>query len=277
MEQEPTDHSDMELDNGISPNASIADKNLFQKIKSRIIRKVSEQGHNYNPEIGEFRASSMGYCSRKILLNKNVESYLNSDMLQLIDLHILDEDELPEPGSHMAGQVLHEYIQDALKDELEGIEEEVSIEFNGLRLVGHYDMLIKDEKGELVVIDIKSTAAKRDFLPVQAHLHQLMAYQGMMGGIRGALFYIHRNNWQMTYFSQDYDKNRFSQLLTKLSDLALHEKNRTLPPIDDEIFEIECKTDWYECQYFKFCFPDYVEPEPEKSNDLEESGKITSQ
>ncbi|OLS16946.1 MAG: hypothetical protein HeimC2_45240 [Candidatus Heimdallarchaeota archaeon LC_2] len=165
-----------------------------------------------------------------------------------------------ETGAHISGQAIHEIVQTALEKDVVGMEEEVSFEGPNFKLIGHYDLLMTDEEGNKIVIDIKSTGTYRHFLPNQAHLTQLMAYQGMLDGIKGGLFYIRRNNWEMTFIPQDFNKSEFSAIITKLSHLALMEEKMELPVIDPGIFETECKS-YFPCPYFNYCFPDYVEPE----------------
>lgn len=255
----------------VPPMAKEADKELFRLIKKKVLEYVVRDGHDYTPVKGEFRASSVGYCSRKILLNKSASNYLEIDDIEKlpdwIQLEILSDGERKlEPGAHISGQAIHEIVQTALQNDIIGMEEEVSFDGRSFRLVGHYDLLMEKKNGEKIVIDIKSTSSPRAFLPNKAHLRQLIAYQGMLGGIDGALFYIRRNNWEMTYFPQNYNKDEFSSLITKLSHLALMEGKNKLPDIDDSIFESECNP-YFRCPYFDYCFPDYVEPEEDQSVD----------
>lgn len=257
----------------IPPLASLADKKLYSNIKKTVLEYITRDSHGYKPEKGEFRASSIGYCSRKILLNKNTDTLLTEQEIKLLpdwkqrDLDVPEDYEI-ETGAHISGQAIHEIVQTALEKDVVGIEEEVSLVGPNFKLIGHYDLLMKDEEGNKIVIDIKSTSAPRDFLPNKSHLKQLMAYQGMLDGIKGGLLYIKRNNWEMTFIPQDFNKTEFSNIITKLSHLALMEDKMKLPKIDPDIFETECKTPYWQCPYFEYCFPDYVEP---KVNDGDET------
>ncbi|MFV2015722.1 MAG: PD-(D/E)XK nuclease family protein, partial [Candidatus Heimdallarchaeota archaeon] len=255
----------------VPPMAKKSDKELFSLIKKKVLEYVVRDGHDYTPQKGEFRASSIGYCSRKILLKKTPTDYLKSEDIEKlpdrVQREILGKGERKiEPGAHISGQAIHEIVQTALKDDIIGMEEEVAFDGPSFHLVGHYDLLMENKDGEKIVIDIKSTSSPRDFLPNTQHLRQLMAYQGMLGGINGALFYIRRNNWEMTYFPQNFIKDEFSSIITKLSHLALMEEKNILPVIDETIFETECNP-YFKCQYFNFCFPDYIEPEDENQSD----------
>ena len=86
------------------------------------------------------------------------------------------------------------------------MEEEITLKVNDVTLVGHYDLLIEADDGQSVVIDIKTTISREEYLPKQPHLTQLMAYQGVLGGIRGGILYVNRNNFQLSYFPQEFKK-----------------------------------------------------------------------
>jgi RecB family exonuclease len=135
------------------------------------------------------------------------------------------------------------------------MEEEVGTEIQGARLKGHYDLLLEMDSGERIVIDIKTTSAPRAYLPKEMHLRQLMAYQGMLGGIRGALLYVNRDTWDMSYVPQQFDKTMYSRLLVKLSTLYTAEQHKTLPPPQPE-FDFECISTAYKCPFYDYCFPD---------------------
>ncbi|OLS22319.1 MAG: hypothetical protein HeimC2_30180, partial [Candidatus Heimdallarchaeota archaeon LC_2] len=169
----------------IPPLASETDKNLFSNIKKVVLEYITRSSHGYKTEKGEFRASSIGYCSRKILLNKNTDKILSQDDIKLLPEWKQRQLESPadveiETGAHISGQAIHEIVQTALEKDVVGMEEEVSFEGPNFKLIGHYDLLMTDEEGNKIVIDIKSTGTYRHFLPNQAHLTQLMAYQGML-------------------------------------------------------------------------------------------------
>jgi hypothetical protein len=245
---------------GIEQQTDELDKKLFHEMQEIIHSYVTRNGHDYKPEVGEFRASSMGKCSRKILLDKDVKRYLDDKTIHALpewyQLEMKTRDEhLIEFGPHIAGQVIHEVLQEALKARILSMEEEVGTEIQGARLRGHYDLLLKMENGEEIVIDIKTTSSPRMYLPKEMHLRQLMAYQGMMGGIRGAILYVNRESWEMSYVAQQFDKDSYSKLLVKLSTLFTAEKNGTLPPPLPE-FDYECITMSYKCPYYNYCFPD---------------------
>ncbi len=236
---------------GIPKNSNEVDHEIFQAIRKRLFSYFDDRGHPYKPNKYEYRASSIGYCSRKIILSKYPEKYLNDE--QLIRLQTIDESPL-KLGSHIAGQMIHETIQEALKADIHSIEQEVDMKIGNARIVGHYDILI-EKNNERIVIDIKSTGSSRKNLPKKAHLTQLMAYQGMMKGIRGALLYVNRTNWELSYFPQEFNRDSFSKIIKKVMQLSRHENENTLPPAIPED-EFECEYYNYRCDFYDFCFPD---------------------
>jgi len=250
--------------NGISQDTSIEERNMFDTIQKLVLDHVAKGGHDYSPDPLEYRASSIGTCSRKILLEKNLGQYLDEkDMLQLpmwYQEQLVDKEDHLDFGAHVAGQVIHETIQDALQGTLLSMEEEVSIQVGNATLKGHYDLLMELDNGEKIVIDIKSTKSPRKYLPNHKHLRQLMAYQAMLGGIRGALLYVDRDSFRMTYVSQAFDKEKFSRLTVKLTQLAQYEENEQLPPPIPE-FDYECQSISWQCQFYEFCFPNNSEDE----------------
>lgn len=257
MEEEYKSNFD---DNGVHNACNSTDKKLFEQIKSIVHEKVSVGGHTYVPESLEFRASSIAYCRRKILLNKDPENYLNDDELQLIKRE--EKDEIPSTfGTSVVGQLIHETFQNALEDELKDkikIEDEISLKIGKATLKGHFDLLMKDENGEEIVIDIKTTTTRKHFLPKLGHMRQLMAYQGILGGIRGAILYVHRNNWELNYVPQEFNKEEFSKLVIKVTELAGFETRKELPPVQPALPD-ECGNDYWKCDYHKLCYPEFYE------------------
>ena len=266
-ETEASEHVEIEdqaedfLTSGILKNSSKADKKLFSDIQDHIYKYSRRNSHEYTPLTLEYRVSSIAYCSRKILLSKNQQIYLSEEDVNHLPEWFLDEerdDGKPIFGSFTSGQFIHEVIQEGLKSHVLGMEKEVSLKIGNAKLIGHYDLLMEDENGEKVVIDIKSTMTPRTLLPNIAHTKQLVAYQGLMGAIGGGLLYVNRNNCQMSYISQDFDKEEFSNLTAKVTNLAYHEERNSLPMIDETIYEKECKSEYFQCQYYQFCFKDEV-------------------
>lgn len=257
-------------DTGISNNVKAEEKRLFNEIKQIVHTHVTKGGHDYVPEAMEYRASSVGTCSRKILLEKDLLTYFDEDDLQLLPMWYrqgLEEDgEVPiEFGAHISGQIVHEVIQDALADRILSMEVEISKRIGNAVLKGHYDLLMEYDTGEQVVIDIKSTKSPRQYLPSDKHLRQLMAYQWMLGGIDGALLYVNRNTFQMSYVSQVFDPDEFSKIAIKLSQLAKFEKDQILPPPIPE-FDYECSNMSFQCPFYQYCFPGGKKPEIEDTN-----------
>ncbi len=253
-EEKNKNQNDFKL-HGISSDASREDKELFNKLKKIIYDKLIVGGHDYVPLPMEYRASSVAYCSRKTILNKDPQKYITQDELKLLPvLKLTNEGEIPSTfGTNVAGQVIHESIQEALKDHILSMEKEITFDGGKFTLMGHYDLLIEDTNGERLVIDIKSTNSRRQYLPNTNHLKQLMAYQGMLGGIRGALLYVHRNNWELSFVINEFDKEVFTQIIMKLSQMALYEEKDELPPAIPAVAD-ECISEFTQCQFYNFCF-----------------------
>ena len=217
---------------GISSKASERDKALFVELRDLILKNIMGSGHDYTPGPFEYRASSIGMCSRKIILDKNLHKYMSEEEIHnLPEWYLQDLEQFRITGTHIPGQIIHEVIQTALEPRIHSIEEEVSIKIGVATLKGHYDLLLEYPDGEKIVIDIKSTSAPRSALPNKKHLRQLLAYQSMLGGIQGALLYVHRNTFEMTYVPQEYNKDEFSnKIVLKVINLANSEQEKKLPP-----------------------------------------------
>lgn len=257
MENNESDKDKHFVKHGISDSADPQDKQLFEELSQIILQALTSGGHNYQPPPLIYRASSMGVCSRKILLEKDLGKFLSEEEIADLPqwyLEELEQEEVIDFSASVAGQVIHEVIQDILTERVHSIEEEVRMEVGQAKLVGHYDLLLDDGKEERVVIDIKSTVSKREYLPKEKHLRQLLAYQGMLGGIKGALLYVNRNTWQLSYHSQPFDKNSFStKIVTKLANLATAENTGELPVAMPEFAE-ECISIFHKCPFYEYCF-----------------------
>ncbi len=245
--------------NGITDDAEDIDIRLFKMISDTFSQFMEGKGHSYTPNELEFRASSVAKCSRKILLQKDPKNYLSDEEIE--DLGMVDQVSINKHevkisfGASTAGQLIHEVLQEVLESKIHSMEEEVSYKINDVTLIGHYDLLVEDElTGEKIVIDIKTTSAKRLYLPNQSHLTQLMAYQGMLKGIRGAILYVNRNNFDFTYYPQEFSKVKFSDIIMKVVNLASAERGKKLPPPIPEYPE-ECANYSFKCEFYNYCFP----------------------
>ncbi len=247
--------------NGLYNDSTGNDKNLFNELKSILYEEMTKGGHSYTPDKFEYRASSIAYCKRKILINKNPAMFLDEEQMKL--LPIIDDEVPSKFGASIPGQLIHETIQEILIDKIGdrvSVEEEVSITIGRSTLKGHYDLLIKDNNDELIVIDIKTTNSKREWLPKIAHMRQLMAYQGMLTamdnkkGIKGAILYVNRNNWELSYVPQEFNKESFTEIIKKITALAGYEDREELPPAVPALPD-ECGNEYWKCDYYSICFP----------------------
>lgn len=248
--------------NGISEDAAEIDIRIFKMISDTFSEFIDGKGHSYTPNKLEFRASSIAKCSRKILLDKDIKNYLSDEEIQT--LPIVDEESHNKHdiriayGASTAGQLIHEVLQEVLENKIHSMEEEITYNINDVILMGHYDLLVVDElTGDQIVIDIKTTSSDRKYLPSQRHLTQLMAYQGMLKGIRGAILYVNRNNFEFSYYPQEFSKESFSEIIKKIVTLASAERKKELPPPIPE-YPDECANYAFKCKYYNYCFPEDV-------------------
>ena len=75
MNGELEEESEFEI-NGITEDALDVDKRIFRLISEGIHNYMEGKGHSYTPQAQEFRVSSIAKCNRKILLDKDIKSYL---------------------------------------------------------------------------------------------------------------------------------------------------------------------------------------------------------
>ncbi len=251
--------------NGIDP--------LLEKIQELVKVFANESGHSYRAQIGRYRASSVPYCNRKIAFEM---------LLGVEELEELEED-TRLVGTAMTGQIIHDFLEKALEPILISSEEEVEVNLGEFVISGHYDLLVKDVDGNKIVIDVKTCSDASKVQAKEAHVRQLSVYQAALGGIDGALLYVERNNFQMKMFRFPFDKEIFSQVVVKMTELHsritrtweyFEKKQREgmpqligltldqvleavkldlVPPREPE-FEYECRNAWSRCRFYDICY-----------------------
>ena len=256
-----------------STDTNNEDDPLLVKIQQLVRAFADESGHSYRAQIGRYRASSVPYCNRKIALEM---------LLGVEELEELEED-TRLVGTAMTGQLIHDFLEKALEPILISSEEEVEVNLGDFVISGHYDLLVKDIDGKKIVIDVKTCSDASKVQPKEAHIRQLSVYQAALGGISGALLYVERNNFQMRMFRFPFDKEIFTRVVVKMSEL--HSKiTRTwnyfekqqekgmprligltldqvleavsldlIPPREPE-FEYECRNAWSRCRFYDICY-----------------------
>ncbi len=261
------------LDENGSKKTNNGDDPLLEKIQQLVRSFADESGHSYRAQIGRYRASSVPYCNRKIAFEM---------LLGVEELEELEED-TRLVGTAMAGQLIHDFLEKALEPILISSEEEVEVNLGEFIISGHYDLLVRDIDGNKVVIDVKTCSDASKVQPKEAHIRQLSVYQAALGGIAGALLYVERNNFQMKMFRFAFDKEIFTQVVLKMSELhsritrtwEYFEKKQSegmpplmgltldqvleavaldlVPPREPE-FEYECRNAWSRCRFYDICY-----------------------
>ena len=150
--------------------------------KKEITEKLQNQRSHSHTELDKktFRASSVGYCPRHILLNKLGVKKHDAETL----------------GRFQTGDFIHDWIQkEILPSYATKHEEQVIIELdNGAEIVGHYDCL---DPVEGIVYDFKSRASWYRFnLPIERHLQQLEVYMraANLKDPRGMMVYVSKSD-----------------------------------------------------------------------------------
>ncbi len=197
------------------------------------------KGHDYEPEKHQYRASRLPGCPRRLVLNKQPSVYLDEDKIPAPHPEALPfPDELYELGALMMGSLIHEAIQKALTDygtlsARVSLEEEISLRFGEIEIVGHADLVLRDKEGEpQLVVDLKSTA-QIPTEPYESHTQQLSLYQGALRKIPGAILYVEKNNFRMLWHSVPWEQVEisFAELLAKAGIVHGHVMAQTIPEI----------------------------------------------
>ena len=160
----------------------------------------------FNPRV--FHPSSVGYHPWLMLVNK---------------LGLSDKSDLR--GTFKTGELIHEYVQDALieQDEVDvgAIEQEVQFTEDGLTFTGHADIVarspISKTGQEVVVYDIKSRANWYHFdPPCDRHLDQLHTYMRGLDAQYGQVIYISKKDLEVRTWPEGapftFDESRWSDI-----------------------------------------------------------------
>lgn len=236
-----------------------------------IIQNGIEAGsHDYapDPKKGHFRASALPYCSRKLVF----QFFLGWDY----------PEESPIVIARNAGIAIHKFLQGLLDAGQIQVEEKVEIEIDGLRLMGHADLIIADLDNYNVLLDIKTTDNLSSIIangPKESHVAQLVIYLAAVSKkltqekqtdkpLWGVLWYLDRRcsitellnskNWQ--FFDVELDEERkqlFSALVEKGKRIQATVAQGLLP--DKDAAAWECKNRAGVCPYFEKCHDTFLE------------------
>ena len=167
----------------------------FESVLATQMESQEEDGSHreLNPDV--FHPSQVGYHPWLLYVNK---------------LGLEDKSHLA--GTFKMGDLIHEYVQDALieQDEVDvgAIEQEVQFTEDGLTFTGHADIVarspISKTGQEVVVYDIKSRANWYHFdPPCDRHLDQLHTYMRGLDAQYGQIVYVSKKDMEIRTYPED--------------------------------------------------------------------------
>lgn len=182
--------------------------------------------HENKPkEIGRYYPSEIGGCIRKTWFSYKNPKEVEADLLRIFE----------------AGNLLHEFISDAIKSEknpeIELVKNEmpIKIEEKDFVISGRIDNLIMLKlNGKQYLVEVKSTK----FLPKQAnesHEMQLQLYMHATNIHKGFLLYIQKDNLQTLAFELEYNEDIAQKILRRFKELHLSLKNNKLPKAEAKL------------------------------------------
>jgi len=176
--------------------------------KQQINQKLTQRnGHSHTElDTNTFRASSVGYCPRQILINK-------------LGIKKFDPD---TQGRFQTGDFIHDWIQKEILPKYATKHEnqlQITLE-NGIKLKGHYDCL---DPREQVIYDFKSRSSWYKFTPpVERHLQQLEVYMraSNLENPSGLMVYVSKSDLSVEtfpdYFNQATEREAHKEETNKL-------------------------------------------------------------
>ena len=254
---QPEKDSEGQLDSG----EKSSDDPIFVKFFLDVLSKKDSM--NYVPAYKEYRASSINNCVRQTLISKWSRDMTSEELEKVERLRKQGDYDRCRIGAADVGTGIHDYIEKVNKeypDIYVSSEELISINVEGIRIVGHYDLLVEIE-GQRYVVDIKTTNPKwsntKYEFKVNDHFKQLIVYQHALGGIPGLILYVERNSGKLTVFKQEYTENKFRKTLNLFKAAAQFEAVHALPMIPDDYRSDDkwpCKKGEWQCYYWHICW-----------------------
>ncbi|MBS3073780.1 PD-(D/E)XK nuclease family protein [Candidatus Pacearchaeota archaeon] len=176
--------------------------------------------HENKPkEIGRYYPSEIGGCIRKTWFSYKNPKEVGADLLRIFE----------------AGNLLHEFISDAIKSEknpdIELVKNEmpIRIEEKDFIISGRIDNLIMFKlNGEQYLVEVKSTKMLPRYAN-ESHEMQLQLYMHATNIHKGFLLYIQKDNLKTTSFESKYDENMAQNILRRFRELHLSLKNDKMP------------------------------------------------
>ncbi|MFX1513494.1 MAG: PD-(D/E)XK nuclease family protein [Promethearchaeota archaeon] len=243
----------------------------FQTRLSEIIQDgIEAEGHDYapDPQKGHFRASALPYCSRKLVF----QYFLGWDY----------PEDSPIIIARNVGIAIHKFFQGLLESEQVRIEEKVEMDIDGIKLMGHADLIILDLEKYYILLDIKTTDQLGAVItkgPKEHHVAQLVIYLAAIEKklecekkddkpLWGVLWYLDRlssvlellNSEKWQFFDVELDEENqemFSALVEKGRRVQATLTEGLLPEKDAQSWE--CKNRAATCPYYQFCYETYFE------------------
>lgn len=248
----------------ITANSYLTDK-LGVTQSDWIIKTIQDssfnQGMNYEPEFNQYRASGVGYCSRKLEYDK-------------IAGHEKEEFDLETLGTFSIGNAVHEWIQKLFPEKyLVKAEQTVHYDYKDIQIKGHVDLLLLTSTG-LHVSDIKTTSSKAfkwldTYGAGEHHLAQANTYASIMGTKTYSIIYVRKEDFAMKCFEFDTNKDAFQSILDKMQLIHTSILNKVL------LDKVAGKDEWQcnYCSYQKICDKVVLDDLPfyqgwEKPNDI---------
>ncbi len=236
-----------------------SEKELANRLKQILKEDFQEDERHYNPDPskGEFRASSLPYCSRKQVF----QYYLDWEY----------PEDSPIVKAANTGTAIHKFLQSLLESDDILCEEKVQINIDDITIYGHVDMLIQEEDMHLL-IDIKTTSSLSSIEEYGAknhHIAQLNIYlsaiqerlqnQNIDVPLWGELMYISRrlsisnlvNSEKWLIYEYGHDEELLQSLIDKAKRIKTTLEEGNLPAIDAE--QWECHNRAATCPYFDYC------------------------
>lgn len=198
---------------------------------------VERNGHSHTElDKTTFRASSVGYCERQILLSKLGVKNFDADT----------------QGRFQTGDFIHDYIQEnILPKYATKHENQVEVQLGEITIKGHYDCF--DPQNE-VVYDFKSRSSWYRFSPPSdRHLDQLEVYMRALGVTRGLMVYVSKSDLTVEtypdYFGQSNEREdvdeqgelvkssdeRWNKIIDKVQNVRDYLKENGYPTSEEDV------------------------------------------
>ena len=164
------------------------------------------------------------------------------------------------------GTLLHEFIERLSRktDYFSSAEEDVFLDEDGTRILGHYDMIVKNPVGEYELIEIKSYGEPKPnsryklVLPKEEHILQWNWYsyltsvtEGLPDVAEGFIFYINKNDQSYKIYNQKRDWVIVDQMLEKVESIQRYLDEDVIYPYQPDEnhnwcnFRGQCERDYY--------------------------------